>query len=289
MSESKQRKCRVCECTDDDCSQCIEAQGHPCAWVEDDLCSRCAGAGTSINIQRGCEHNCLYCYARHNAVHRYYQCRVEHWPLPCINEKKVDAPHKKKYDGVVMFPTTHDITEANLSQYCCVLRKLLDAGNKVLIVSKPHLACIKFICAGFKKHKENILFRFTIGSTENDKLKFWEPGAPSLTERLDCLKYACRKGFATSISCEPFLDPLVDYLYEICIEYVTESFWIGKLNRFDSRVNLAGVNKTDIERYVEPLKRAQSDAVVMGMYEMMKDRPLIQWKDSIRKVIDGKG
>lgn len=36
------RKCRVCGCTDDDCRQCIEAQGFPCEWVEEDLCSRCA-------------------------------------------------------------------------------------------------------------------------------------------------------------------------------------------------------------------------------------------------------
>lgn len=36
------RTCRVCGCTDDDCRQCIEAQGHPCWWVEENLCSRCA-------------------------------------------------------------------------------------------------------------------------------------------------------------------------------------------------------------------------------------------------------
>lgn len=40
--ETEIRKCRVCGCTDDDCSQCIEAQGYPCYWVEYDLCSRCA-------------------------------------------------------------------------------------------------------------------------------------------------------------------------------------------------------------------------------------------------------
>ena len=36
------RMCRVCGCTNDDCSQCIDARGHPCYWVENDLCSRCA-------------------------------------------------------------------------------------------------------------------------------------------------------------------------------------------------------------------------------------------------------
>ncbi|MDR2964193.1 MAG: ParB/RepB/Spo0J family partition protein [Treponema sp.] len=35
------RKCRICGCTEDDCSQCIEKTGGPCEWVEKDLCSAC--------------------------------------------------------------------------------------------------------------------------------------------------------------------------------------------------------------------------------------------------------
>jgi hypothetical protein len=40
-------QCRVCGCTDDDCSQCIERTGQPCAWVEPwregvtNLCTAC--------------------------------------------------------------------------------------------------------------------------------------------------------------------------------------------------------------------------------------------------------
>lgn len=40
--------CRSCGCTDSDCSQCVEAQGHPCHWVELDLCSRCAATATVV-------------------------------------------------------------------------------------------------------------------------------------------------------------------------------------------------------------------------------------------------
>ncbi|WP_426624518.1 hypothetical protein ACPPVW_18505 [Leifsonia sp. McL0607] len=38
------RACRVCGCTDADCSGCIERTGEPCSWVsrEDDLCTACA-------------------------------------------------------------------------------------------------------------------------------------------------------------------------------------------------------------------------------------------------------
>ena len=34
--------CRVCGCTDEDCSGCIAKTGSPCNWVELDLCSACA-------------------------------------------------------------------------------------------------------------------------------------------------------------------------------------------------------------------------------------------------------
>lgn len=39
--DSIKRHCRVCGCTDDNCSQCIQKTGRPCHWVEDDLCSAC--------------------------------------------------------------------------------------------------------------------------------------------------------------------------------------------------------------------------------------------------------
>lgn len=35
------RYCRVCGCTDTDCSNCIAETGEPCHWVEKDLCSAC--------------------------------------------------------------------------------------------------------------------------------------------------------------------------------------------------------------------------------------------------------
>lgn len=34
--------CRRCECTEEDCSGCIERTGEPCYWVKPDLCSACA-------------------------------------------------------------------------------------------------------------------------------------------------------------------------------------------------------------------------------------------------------
>ena len=239
----------------------------------------------SVNIQVGCEHNCRYCYGRFNAVERFGYCASNGaWKNPVINQKAVDA-NRKKLDGIVMYPTTHDITPLNINEYLCVLRKLLDKGNRVLIVSKPHIECIKVICAAYGEFKEQIEFRFTIGSTINGILKFWEPGAPSFDERWECLKYAFAAGFKTSVSCEPYLDQWPGYLYAACEEYLTDTFWIGKLNGWQSRVDLNGATDEQINDYVTPLMKAQSDEFVMGLVKMMRGRRGVRFKDSIAKVI----
>lgn len=48
------RRCRVCGCTDEDCSECIKRTGRTCHWVSEDLCSACAeGFNTLIRVSRG--------------------------------------------------------------------------------------------------------------------------------------------------------------------------------------------------------------------------------------------
>lgn len=242
-------------------------------------------AETTINIARGCEHQCRYCYARHMLVERFNLITPQAWKKTTPFIKSIDKRYGK-FMGTVMMPSTHDVTPAIINEFCCVLRKLLDAGNDVLIVTKPHLECIQLICLAFAEHREKILFRFTIGSTSSDVLKFWEPGAPDFIERLASLKYAFDHGFKTSVSCEPYLDPYVVYTYEACRPYLTDSFWIGKLKHFNSRVKLDDATPDQIAKYVDTLKSAQSDEVVRSIYRLLSGQPYIQWKDSIQEVME---
>jgi hypothetical protein len=39
--------CRICGCTDTDCTWCVVLTGERCHWTEPDLCSACAGFGMS--------------------------------------------------------------------------------------------------------------------------------------------------------------------------------------------------------------------------------------------------
>ena len=241
-------------------------------------------AKDNVNIQRGCEHGCRYCYARYNAVKRFKQCTAEQWLNPVINQAKVDKNYYKG-KGVVMFPSTHDITPKNLSECLCVLRKLLDAGNQVLIVSKPHWSCITLICETLKGYRSQIMFRFTIGSKNDEVLSFWEPNAPKFKERQACLRYAYFSGYATSVSCEPYLDNDVVGLYLNIKPYIRHSFWIGKLRDFDKRVDLSDVTPEQEEKFIKPLKAAQTDEAVWKIYNQLAVERLVMWKDSIREII----
>ena len=48
------RPCRICGCTDLNCSGCVERTGEPCYWVEPDLCSACAAdAAAGVSDREG--------------------------------------------------------------------------------------------------------------------------------------------------------------------------------------------------------------------------------------------
>jgi len=45
------RTCRVCGCTDADCSGCVDRTGAPCHWVAPDLCSACVAEADDLQRQ----------------------------------------------------------------------------------------------------------------------------------------------------------------------------------------------------------------------------------------------
>jgi len=236
----------------------------------------------SVNCCNGCEHNCRYCYAKWNAVDRFEKMSSEEWETKRIRPHDVKKKHKK-YDGTVMFPTTHDICPSILDECLEVLDNLFKSGNDVLIVSKPHLDCIKAICDRFAGYKDKLLFRFTIGAFDNEILKYWEPGAPTFEERFACLKFAHDMGFKTSISTEPMLDAanVVNLFYKLA-PYINDAMWIGKMNKIDSRVHV--VDERDrIE--ADKIKNGQTDDRIWDIYKALKDEPKIKWKESVKDIV----
>ena len=179
-----------------------------------------------------------------------------------------------------MFPTSHDISPLNINECVEVLKGMLEVGNDVLIVSKPHRECIEVLCEELEQYKSQIVFRFSVGSLDSKILKLWEPGAPSFEERFGCLKYAFEKGFVTSVSMEPILDTSEDNivkLVETLLPYVNDSIWLGKMNRL--RSTLSNNKITHLDDEANKLIASQSDARIKSLYSRLNSYEKLKYKE----------
>ncbi len=236
----------------------------------------------SANCILGCSHNCRYCYSRRQMVDRFKLVKPGEWTQMKVRERAL-RKRWKKVVGNVMFPTTHDITPDTIEPCLKMISNILEPGNNILIVSKPHLSCISEICQKFGEYKDRILFRFTIGALFGPLLAYWEPGAPSPEERLECLKLAFTSGFGTSISMEPLLDPEnLDQYLDKMLPFVSDSIWIGLMNKIDQRVK---IETEEDARIVAELKKWQTEEKVLEMYNRWKDTPKIKWKESVKQIV----
>jgi len=184
-----------------------------------------------------------------------------------------------KYEGRVMFPSSHDIVDIPEIKDACftVLEKLLLVENEVLVTTKPSLSVTKDIIEQFKKFQPQLQFRFTITSLNDELLSFWEPNAPSYEDRLKSLILAYKEGFKTSVSIEPFLDTGPQLLVHEVAPHVTESIWIGPMNY---------IPRNNISEADQPMYNTMRENINVShlkeIYEDLKDFPKIRFKDSMK-------
>ena len=134
------------------------------------------------------------------------------------------------------------------------------------------------------RFKDQIAFRFSVGSADNRILKYWEPRAPTFKQRLSCLKHAFEQGFETSVSCEPMLDDRIQDVVEAVRPYTTDSIWIGKVNNLRQIIRLNCPDNRSAARRAAALVAMQNDDAILELYRTYRHDPAIKWKDSIKKV-----
>jgi len=238
-------------------------------------------ADKGINISKGCSNNCRYCYAREISVRRHGNV-YENWPNEQLNQKMIKKGWRLSSKRL-MFPTTHDITPGTYDACESVLKKLLEAENQVLVVSKPRVDLIEKLCDSLEPYKKRMMFRFTISARNNEILSFWEPNAPSYEDRVDALIIAGAKGFRTSVSIEPMLDPGdIKGLVEDLREFTSDSMWIGPVKMIRKRTR---IDSEEIELEVQKIEAGQTPDKLLEVYNLYKNDPLIKWKGHFRKLL----
>ena len=227
----------------------------------------------SRNRCRGCKNNCRYCYGKFRAV-RYKQKTEGNWHEMELLKIRQST---KKADGGIMFPTTHDLHIEHVDWWGPFLKEMLENSNDVLIVTKPEYAAISYICENLEQYKNQMEFRFTIGTNDNKVAAYWEPGAPSPSDRLMAIAHVCTLGFRTSISMEPLLieqpKEMIDSLF---MGWINGDIWIGAMNHYDLNPEIP-----EEARQIQ----IQSRDNMQRVYESLKDNPQIRWKDSVQKLL----
>jgi hypothetical protein len=236
-------------------------------------------AGSTVNIQTGCENNCRYCYAKRMAA-RFHRISPEvGWEHPEINTTKVahilESFGKRK--GTVMFPSAHDLTDHNyIDAYAC-MAKILGVGNQLLIVTKPNLAVIRRLCETktfSESFKDQIEWRLTIGTSSDLKRAEWEPQASTIFDRMLALNFLLEKGFKVSVSCEPLLDrdgTVIDYLLRMFPTLST--IWVGAMQYTKNAPVLQ--YEEIFQRYCSNMKIKWKDSFVKRLVRTILTNPLI--------------
>jgi DNA repair photolyase len=240
----------------------------------------------SFNLQIGCQNNCIYCYAANNS-NRYGIRKRDDWSREELTKNASIQSYPLK-QGVVMFPTTHDITDFNVEQFIRIASLVLAKGNRLLIVSKPQRIVIWHVMRSLEQWKSQILFRFTIGAMDDCLVNLWEPGASHPLDRLFTLADTQLLGFARSVSIEPMLGGVEETLRVVDNVRIwnPETVWIGKMNKIRLRVQNI---KPEVNEAINLIEYQQRDSEILRLYAALKDVPVIRWKDSINTVLAENG
>ncbi|MPN56836.1 hypothetical protein SDC9_204529 [bioreactor metagenome] len=79
------------------------------------------------------------------------------------------------------------------------------------------------------------------------------------------------------------LDDRFDVLYAKVSPWVNGSIWVGKMNMAAKRVR-TNTEGTFPQDKVSELLATQTDQKIIDLFNRYKDNPMIEWKESIKKV-----
>jgi len=187
---------------------------------------------------------------------------------------KVKEPIIKKYNGIIMFPTMHDITLSNFDKVADTIEKLLEFDNNILIVSKMDWIIANKFFQRFNTNskKENLEFRITMTSDSVYIQKYFEKFAPSREYRINSMRLLAN-GFNCSVSVEPMLDKRI--LEQLVKHASPLTIWIGCLTNYKLNPSIYE-EKEVIELY----------KTLPEIYEEYKQYDFIKFKDSFFKAMD---
>jgi DNA repair photolyase len=185
----------------------------------------------SINPYRGCEHGCIYCFAR--PTHAYlglspgldFETRILFKPDAAkLLTAELAAP-KYRPDVVAMGTNTdpYQPVERDLKITRSILRVLSDFNNPVGIVTKNHLVTRDIDILGDMAKRNLAEVFLSVTTLDKDLARDMEPRASAPYRRLDAIKKLADAGIPVGVMTAPMIPGLNDHEMEAILEKATEA------------------------------------------------------------------
>jgi DNA repair photolyase len=195
-------------------------------------------SGYSLNCYTGCQHACVYCYARF--MQRFHP-HAEPWGQ--FVDVKINAVETLKRQLRRASPDSVFVSSAcdgwqpieaqyGLTRRCCEL--LLERGFTIHVLTKNVLVQRDFDL--FTAHASAVSVGMTITTPDQRLADLWEPNASKVERRWAVLGDAHRLGLKTSVMFGPLLPGLsddsasLDDLFQHAADAGVDSIWFDGLN-----------------------------------------------------------
>ena len=189
------------------------------------------GFDRSINPYRGCEHGCVYCFAR--PTHAYlglspgldFETRILFKPEAATLLRNELAAPKYKCDVIAMGTNTdpYQPVERDLKVTRQILRVLSDFNHPVGIVTKNHLIT-RDIDILTDMARRNLAEAFlSVTTLDKDLARVMEPRASAPHRRLAAVRELADAGIPTGVMTAPMIPGLNDHEMESILEAAVEA------------------------------------------------------------------
>ena len=185
----------------------------------------------SINPYRGCEHGCIYCFAR--PTHAYlglspgldFETKILFKPDAAKLLTAELASPKYRCDVVAMGTNTdpYQPVERELKVTRQILRVLSDFNNPVGIVTKNHLVTrdIDILADMAKRNLAEVFLSVT--TLDKDLARAMEPRASAPYRRLEAIRKLAEAGVPVGVMSAPMIPGLNDHEMEAILEASVEA------------------------------------------------------------------
>ena len=185
----------------------------------------------SINPYRGCEHGCIYCFAR--PTHAYlglspgldFETRILFKPEAAKLLVAELASPKYRCDVVAMGTNTdpYQPVERDLKITRSILKVLSEFNNPVGIVTKNHLITrdIDILADMAKRNLAEVFLSVT--TLDKTLARDMEPRASAPHRRIEAIRALSAAGIPTGVMTAPMIPGLNDHEMEAILEAATEA------------------------------------------------------------------